>query len=328
MQTHTVSHPTTPSQADRDLIAKAALVGVKISARQLKRWRAAGLLPSPARKGLGRGLGSRSLYPPGALDRAIALARLPRRARTPGAATLSLFALGAPVDEAGLRQAHSQWMAGMEARLLRGARSRDQFDLAEEAAKRMLGPFVRTRLGRQYLGRLRHRDAPSRVVLLSALTAITSLMVSGRPSSAAAFGEYLDATGTSQVLESAGVPREQALDEFLADEDAMAALGALSLRRLEAVFSGASLEELCRTRDDLNAAIGWLGGPGLGLLKESPMGPLVEGFDAEFMGILEHDLVGRAAIGVPMVLTVRRLLGSRLGDFLAWVSGRSVATAA
>lgn len=328
MQTHIASHPATPSQADRDLIAEAALVGVKLSARQLKRWRSVGLLPSPARKGLGRGLGSRSSYPPGTLDHAVALARLPRRARTPGAATLSLFALGCPVDEAGLRQAHSQWVVGMETRLRRAARSRDQFDLAEEAAKRMLGPFVRTRLGRQYLGRLRHRDAPSRVVLLSALTALTSVMVSGRPSSAAAFGEYLDAMGASQVLESAGVPREQALDEFLADGDAMAALGALSLRSLEALFSGASLDELCRTRDDLNAVIGWLAGPGLGLLKESPVGPLVDGLDADFMGMLQQDLVGRAAIGVPMVLTVRRLLGSHLGDFRAWVSGRQVATAA
>ena len=327
MQSQSATPSLMPSRADQELIGESALAGAAVSPRQLKRWRLTGLVPSPTRQGLGRGRGSCSSYPPGTVELVVALAKLPRRSRAVAPATLSLFALGLSVDEAALRHAHSEWAARTLEKMQRAARSRDPLDLAEAAAKRTLRPFTRTGLGRQYLRRLRGRDEPARAVLLSAVTALTSVVISGVPSSPEAFGEYLDAMGASQALEAAGVPRDQAAHAFLADAGATEALGALSLGSLSAVYSTAPLGELAEARDALNAVIAWMTGPGLQLLQASPLGPLVAGLGADYLGMLEGDLVGRAAIGVPVVLTLRRLLGSQLPDFLAWVTGLGAAAA-
>ncbi len=310
-----------PSRADQELISGAKQAGALVSQRQLKRWRAAGLLPSPTRRGLGRGRGSRSVYPPGTLERVLALARLPRRARTPGAAVLSLFALGYEVEEAALRRAHSDWVMQTEERLRQGAGSADPLDMAEAAAMRMLGPFLRTRLGRQYLRRLRHRGEPPRDVLVSAMTGLTSLVVSGEPSSSEAIREYLDAAGAPQALARAGLSPEQAMRELLADPAVLQGLAAISLRRLASTFADASMDELDQARRALASIFGWLRGPGLTLLAASLVGPLVAGMDAEYLSILERDLVGRATVGVPVLLEARRLLGNQLPSFLAWLGG-------
>lgn len=308
-----------PSQADQELISGAKQAGALVSPRQLKRWRAAGLLPSPTRRGLGRGRGSRSAYPPGTLERVLALARLPRRARSPGAAVLSLFSLGYEVEEAALRRAHSEWVTQTEERLRQGAGSADPLDMAEVAAMRMLGPFLRTRLGRQYLRRLRHRGEPPRDVLVSAMTGLTSLVVSGEPSSSEAIREYLDAAGTPQALARAGLSPEQAMRELLADPAVLEGLAAISLRRLASTFADASMDELDQARRALASILGWLRGPGLTMLAASLAGPLVAGMDAEYLSILERDLVGRATVGVPVLLEARRLLGNQLPSFLAWL---------
>ena len=55
-----------------------------------------------------------------------------------------MFALGYSVEETTPRRAHSEWALRMLSRLRRATGSDDPFDLAEEAAKRMLGEWVRT----------------------------------------------------------------------------------------------------------------------------------------------------------------------------------------
>lgn len=316
-----------PSRADQELMARAALAGGGVTPRQLKRWRLAGLVPSPTRKGLGRGRGSCSSYPPGTLERVVALAKLPRRSRAAAPATLSLFALGFPVDEVILRRAHAEWTARTLEKVARAAQSRDPLSLAEAAAKSLLRPFARTGPGRQYLRRLRGRAESPRSVLLSAMTALTSVVISGVPSSSEAFGEYLDATGAATVLEAVGVPRGQAAQAFLADASAVKALGTLSLEGLCAVYAKAPLGELEVARDDLNSVLNWMRGPGLRLLQASPLGPMVTGLGEDYLQMLEEDLVGRAAFGVPTVLMLRRLLGRQLPDFVAWVTGLGAAAA-
>jgi hypothetical protein len=69
-----------PSAADQDLIERLAALGVRVSAAQLERWRAAGLLPGHARRWLGRGLGSVSVL----AEETVAVAAAPGRHARPG----------------------------------------------------------------------------------------------------------------------------------------------------------------------------------------------------------------------------------------------------
>jgi hypothetical protein len=80
-----------PSQADTALIAALRARGVHVSEAQLERWRKAGLLPRNQRHGLGRGSGSTSHVPPGAVDLAEGLALASLRGRPLHEAVLRLF---------------------------------------------------------------------------------------------------------------------------------------------------------------------------------------------------------------------------------------------
>jgi hypothetical protein len=63
------------SAADQQLIAHAARHGAVVTARQLERWRARGLLAKNIRRALGRSRGSMSEPPPGAAELVVWLAR-------------------------------------------------------------------------------------------------------------------------------------------------------------------------------------------------------------------------------------------------------------
>src|SRR5580658_1961640 len=94
-----------PSHADVTLITELAAHGLTVSAAQLERWRAAGLLPKPERRWLGRGAGSTSAYPPGAFRIAAQLSAVTGQGYTLHHAALALFVGGHHVDEAPLRAA-------------------------------------------------------------------------------------------------------------------------------------------------------------------------------------------------------------------------------
>jgi hypothetical protein len=79
------------SQADGALIGALSDRGVHASGAQLERWRTAGLLPRNERHGRGRGAGSTSLVPPGAIDLAQGLALATRRGRPLHESVLRLF---------------------------------------------------------------------------------------------------------------------------------------------------------------------------------------------------------------------------------------------
>ena len=63
------------SPVDRELIAQLAEVGISVSAAQLERWRAFGLLEPHPRQYLGRGRGSVAVLPEGATRNTAAVAR-------------------------------------------------------------------------------------------------------------------------------------------------------------------------------------------------------------------------------------------------------------
>ena len=70
-----------PSAADQELIGRLAVLGVRVSAAQLERWRGAGLLPGHARRWLGRGRGSVSVLAEETVAVAAALGRHARPGR-------------------------------------------------------------------------------------------------------------------------------------------------------------------------------------------------------------------------------------------------------
>lgn len=63
-----------PSRADTQLLAAAAERGYRVSATQLERWRSMGLVPRNVRRGRGRGCGSSSVVPEGALEQLLTVA--------------------------------------------------------------------------------------------------------------------------------------------------------------------------------------------------------------------------------------------------------------
>jgi hypothetical protein len=70
-----------PSAADRQLLAAVTAAGHRVSLAQLERWRHAGLVPRNERHGLGRGRGSTSLVPDGAVDAVVKIAAQARQGR-------------------------------------------------------------------------------------------------------------------------------------------------------------------------------------------------------------------------------------------------------
>ena len=98
--------PRSPaSEADQQLIADAARHGATVTARQLERWRASGLLAPNIRRYPGRGRGSMSEPPPGGTGLVVWLAANARPGRRPGDLALLAFAEGLAVPEDTVRAA-------------------------------------------------------------------------------------------------------------------------------------------------------------------------------------------------------------------------------
>lgn len=101
------------SEADRRLIEAAGRLGAVVTARQLERWRAAGLLGPNVRHSLGRGRGSSSGPPAGAAELVAWLARNARPGRRPRDLALLAFTGGLAVPEGTVRAAFAGAAAGI-----------------------------------------------------------------------------------------------------------------------------------------------------------------------------------------------------------------------
>jgi hypothetical protein len=128
------------SAADRQLIADAARHGAVVTARQLERWRAAGLLAPNTRHALGRGRGSTSAPPAGAAELVIWLAANARPGRRPGDLALLAFAAGLAVPEGKVRASFAAAGGGarlpVEASMPSGAAPEDVADAAVAVGQR------------------------------------------------------------------------------------------------------------------------------------------------------------------------------------------------
>lgn len=76
-----------------ELIRRLKALGIPSSRTTLARWVRQGLIPAPARRSLGRGRGSESIYPPSALGEAAASALLLGSMRWPEVAAIRRLAL-------------------------------------------------------------------------------------------------------------------------------------------------------------------------------------------------------------------------------------------
>ncbi len=136
--------------ADAELISHIAGYGYNMGPRQLKRWRAAGLLTAPVQKSMGRGAGLPSTaYPVESLRQASDIARclglrIPLRY-----VPLSLFAQDIPVRPALVLRAYSDFLDDLIDELGDG----DPIDRADAAALHQLATLKRTSHGRAWIRR-------------------------------------------------------------------------------------------------------------------------------------------------------------------------------
>lgn len=131
---------STVSEADQQLIAYAAQHGAVVTARQLERWRARGLLAQNIRRALGRGRGSTSEPPPGAAELVVWLAGNARPGRRPGDLALLAFAAGLAVPEDTVRASFADAVTNIqlpiEASMPPGAAPEDVGEAAVAAGSR------------------------------------------------------------------------------------------------------------------------------------------------------------------------------------------------
>lgn len=138
------------TQADRALIEHAAQHGVGVTPGQLKRWRTAGLLPTPARTAHGRGQGRTSdAYPPDAFTLVVPIARLVAEGNPLREVALWLYLSNAPVNVSVVRRSFTecvQWVCD------RVDTTTDE-DAADHLAQRILPELHRRLLGRMMIAK-------------------------------------------------------------------------------------------------------------------------------------------------------------------------------
>jgi hypothetical protein len=156
----------------KELLAYARSQGRRVSDAQLKRWLSFGLIPSPERKGLGRGSGVEARYLPVAASQLVVVADILAKDRSQARALWRLWWTGHVVDERRIRALLDGSLAHAETRgaLMRAAQ---KTDTASEQFERE----VRARLKDKHLSRMRRRvgkaDFPTVVRHLVQLTSDT-----------------------------------------------------------------------------------------------------------------------------------------------------------
>lgn len=163
------------TQADSELRAALSKRGVTVTATQLKRWRQAGLIPSPIRVAAGRGQGRRSThYPPGTVDLAAAVATVVTTMRMPldhAAAILFWGGVDVPFDR--IITAYKNIFDRIELEL---AGKSDRKDAADKIAQNMIRRAPRTKIGPSYIARNNVHGARQTSAFGTAITAAASAL--------------------------------------------------------------------------------------------------------------------------------------------------------
>jgi hypothetical protein len=131
------------SKADVELAGAARRAGAKdVTPRKVWRWRRAGLIPPPTRRGLGQGRGTRSEYPPGTVEQVVEVARILKERKYLSDALLILFVRGRQVSDWDVKRIIGRRLVGFISTLADSSEplegEEDVFELAEIAGQRML----------------------------------------------------------------------------------------------------------------------------------------------------------------------------------------------
>jgi hypothetical protein len=220
------------TEADAQLLDELALLGVRVTPRQLKRWRANGLLPTPTQVSAGRGKGRRSVsYPAGTAQLVAALTDMLSHGWSLRHVAFGLFARGHDVTEAALKQAYRAVIQDVHEHvmLLGGG---DLADGADRLAQQKLRRAKRNPLGRILIQRTGKSGARTASVLVDALAAVSGLIFGDGTSSADAEDAIIKVYGTT--------------------DDTPAELRTLSFLLLKRVLADATIDEFRRARDVQN----------------------------------------------------------------------------
>lgn len=296
--------PRATSDAAAELAAMCAAAGEPVTPRQLERWRQAGLLPSPTRRGLGRGRGSVSTSPDDTTELALAIARTLGRYRDIDEVALVLFAEADPVSEDGLRRAFLSRLTRIDAALSSTDDARDPFDRAEEAAGQGMRRLLRTSAWRRRRRRLKGvAESPD-----SAFRGLITNLVIGPLGGAITPGgleEIQQAFGYFESQEDARKLSGTPLPNLNLDELARR-LQALRLVDLKETARSASFADFIRARDCMQRLrthasdlryltqrlLGTEGGLGFGELAETGADPRDRAMEALALTSLPADMDG------------------------------------
>ncbi len=165
------------TEADRQLQNELRAHGRHGTPSQFKRWRGAGLLPSPVQQSRGRGAGRRSVaYPPGAADQATVILELLEQNVPLRYTAIILFARGFQLDEKTLAAAYSEFLNDVEALAVH---EDDLSDGADRLAQQLRRRAKRIPLARQWIARAGTYGARRGSVFENGLVALTTALLAG-----------------------------------------------------------------------------------------------------------------------------------------------------
>ncbi len=186
------------SRSDAELARRISECGVAVTPWQVERWRQHGLLPPAARSYPGRGQGSEAIYPPESVEQGRVVAQLVRRRRPLSDVAVALFVRGYPVPEQVLKDAFGEWLDRLQRYLGRPATVEEMFDSAEDRARAMVAPMLKTKQGRRFRSRQRGGDVAADDVFLSVVTNLV-LLLQGGETTDDGLDEVLEAGGASAM---------------------------------------------------------------------------------------------------------------------------------
>jgi hypothetical protein len=302
-----VSVPThRPTEADERLCNELANGhGLIVTVRQLQQWRRLGIIPAPRVKHLGRGKGTRSIYPPGAADRVAEVAALVRQTGTLHTVVLGLFGTGRLPTERAVRAAYSWTLDQWEQRRNVLAAKRDNDAKAWSQEVRRVASGLRRDLAEpteewtQQARGVARAERATRDDVTGTKNNTSSKDIRGRD-----LGGFLDA-----MLDPGEGDATPMLGPFLGptlvrhiDDDGGLPTFAQQRTALDAV----TIEDLVRLRDAARAG-----------LREAIAAvvprPVVARFDAHY----DDPLIGgiEIALGLPVaVVTIARIAGIEITD--------------
>lgn len=189
----------TLTEADRSLIADVADLGYRVTATQLKRWRAAGLLPTPSRRARGRGRGRTSdAYSTGTSERVVLIAELVAHKTPLREVPLHLFIRGFHVEEDGLLGAYRELLDWIRSWIFA---DEDPEDAADRVAQHLRRHSKRHPFGRAWIVRTGTYGARRSSTVEDAWVAVITLFLAEGSPSAEAINALGIVTGETEPEE-------------------------------------------------------------------------------------------------------------------------------